>query len=132
MPESTHEDSLISLDQSARGFREWVAFKQDKLGEEPSCGARWGICIDTSSDHRAICLFSASTKSPAALFSFTASAAAIEQAADEPKARMGRPSFDWDSFHVEIAMRIYSGNGLPAKQEALIADMQASMRRPAR
>jgi hypothetical protein len=77
-------------------------------------------------------LFSASTKSPAALFSFTASAAAIEQAADEPKARMGRPSFDWDSFHVEIAMRIYSGNGLPAKQEALIADMQASMRRPAR
>jgi hypothetical protein len=56
----------------------------------------------------------------------------VEQAADEPKARMGRPSFDWDSFHVEIAMRIYSGNGLPAKQEALIADMQASMRRPAR
>jgi hypothetical protein len=87
-----------------------LAFKQDKLGEEPSCGARWGICIDTSSDHRAICLFSACT----------------------PKARMGRPSFDWDSFHVEIAMRIYSGNGLPAKQEALIADMQASMRRPAR
>jgi hypothetical protein len=45
---------------------------------------------------------------------------------------MVRPSFDWDTFHVEIAMRIYSGNGLPAKQEALIADMQASMRRPAR
>ena len=29
MPESTHEDSLISLDQSARGFREWVSIPPD-------------------------------------------------------------------------------------------------------
>jgi hypothetical protein len=48
----------------------------------------------------------------------------MERADDEPKARIkGRPPFDWDSFHVEMA-RIYSEKGLPAKQESLIEDMK--------
>jgi hypothetical protein len=50
---------------------------------------------------------------------------AVEQTGDESKARnlRGRPPFNWESFHVEIAMRIKS-NSFPEKQEALIADMQ--------
>jgi hypothetical protein len=49
----------------------------------------------------------------------------MEQADDEPKARIrGRPPLDWMSFHVEMARRIWSENGLPEKQESLIADMQ--------
>jgi hypothetical protein len=38
--------------------------------------------------------------------------------------RRGRPPFDWDAFHLEMAKRVHA-DGLPAKQEALIADMQA-------
>jgi hypothetical protein len=38
--------------------------------------------------------------------------------------RRGRPSLDWDAFHLEMARRLQAGD-LPAKQEALIADMQA-------
>jgi hypothetical protein len=38
--------------------------------------------------------------------------------------KRGRPSFDWDELHLELAKRL-TGNALPAKQEALIADMQA-------
>jgi hypothetical protein len=36
----------------------------------------------------------------------------------------GRPALDWESFHVEVARRVGAG-GLPRKQEALIAEMQA-------
>lgn len=35
----------------------------------------------------------------------------------------GRPPFDWDALHVEMAARIKE-HGLPAKQEAFIAEMQ--------
>jgi hypothetical protein len=50
---------------------------------------------------------------------------AVELEGDESTARnlRGRPSFNWESFHVEIAMRI-KFNSFPEKQEALIVDMQ--------
>jgi hypothetical protein len=35
----------------------------------------------------------------------------------------GRPSFDWDAFHVEVARRIKDGS-LPQKQEAFILELQ--------
>lgn len=38
--------------------------------------------------------------------------------------KRGRPAFNWDELHLELAKRV-AGNGLPKKQEALIADMQA-------
>ena len=38
--------------------------------------------------------------------------------------KRGRPSFDWDELHLELAKRV-AANALPSKQEALIADMQA-------
>jgi hypothetical protein len=38
--------------------------------------------------------------------------------------RRGRPAFDWDAFHLEITRRLHA-NGLPKKQEALVAEMQA-------
>jgi hypothetical protein len=37
--------------------------------------------------------------------------------------KRGRPAFDWDSFHLEMAKRLRVNN-LPRKQEALIAEMQ--------
>ncbi len=37
--------------------------------------------------------------------------------------RRGRPSFDWEALHVEIAKRI-AHSTLPGKQEAMIAEMQ--------
>jgi hypothetical protein len=40
------------------------------------------------------------------------------------KPRRGRPPFDWDAFHLELARRLKKGD-LPKKQEALVADMQA-------
>ena len=39
------------------------------------------------------------------------------------QSRRGRPSFNWDEFHVEVAKRIRD-TGLPAKREAFIAEMQ--------
>lgn len=38
--------------------------------------------------------------------------------------RRGRPPYDWDAFHLEMAKRCKNGD-LPTKQEALIAEMQA-------
>lgn len=38
--------------------------------------------------------------------------------------KRGRPSFDWDSFYLEITDRVKKDD-LPDKQEALIAEMQA-------
>jgi hypothetical protein len=35
----------------------------------------------------------------------------------------GRPSYDWDAFHLEVAKRLLQGN-VPAKKEAFVADMQ--------
>lgn len=49
------------------------------------------------------------------------------QIVDRPMAARdtrGRRPFDWDSFHLEMAARLRS-NTLPAKQEALVAEMQA-------
>lgn len=49
------------------------------------------------------------------------------QIIDQPMAardKRGRRPFDWDSFHLEMARRLRS-SGFPAKQEALVADMQA-------
>jgi hypothetical protein len=38
---------------------------------------------------------------------------------------VGRPPYDWDSFHIEVARRLLMANGeLPDKQEAFIAEMQ--------
>jgi hypothetical protein len=132
LPESTHEESLISLDQSVRGFREWVSIPpdfwlSDKINWEKS-SAEGRDAAFALIQVKTIELFACFPPPAAEVVKLTRVAndlVSVEQAADEPKARMGRPSFDWDSFHVEIAMRIYSGNGLPAKQEALIADMQA-------
>ncbi len=42
----------------------------------------------------------------------------------QSSARRGRPAFDWDAFHLEITRRLHA-NGLPKKQEALVAEMQA-------
>jgi hypothetical protein len=47
-----------------------------------------------------------------------------EQGKLRHETKRGRPSFDWDELHLELAKRLTS-NALPAKQEALIADMQA-------
>jgi hypothetical protein len=46
-----------------------------------------------------------------------------ESSAARPGKR-GRPSLDWDAFHIEMAKRVKAGS-LPQKQEALIADMQS-------
>ena len=42
--------------------------------------------------------------------------------ADQVK-RRGRPAYDWDSFHVEVA-RLYANGEMPQKKEAAIALMQ--------
>ena len=38
--------------------------------------------------------------------------------------KRGRPAYDWDTFHLQMARRCKEGS-LPTKQEALIAEMQA-------
>jgi hypothetical protein len=48
---------------------------------------------------------------------------ATEDDAHLPRKSRGRPSLDWDSFHVEVAARIRA-SPLPEKQEAFIAEMQ--------
>lgn len=44
-------------------------------------------------------------------------------ALNSPAATVGRPSLPWDDFHVEMARRFCVGN-IPAKQEAMIAEMR--------
>jgi hypothetical protein len=43
---------------------------------------------------------------------------------DAPASRLGRPSYRWEEFNIEMAKRVRDG-ALPEKQEAMISNMQA-------
>jgi hypothetical protein len=135
LPEKTYEASLVRLRETEwEGWSrsEWVSIPPDFWNSEK---INWKKCWAEGRD-AAFALIQIETEQLFACFPPPPAQAAdvvrvandmiaVEQTGDESKARnlRGRPAFDWDSFHVEIAMRIKS-NSFPEKQEAFIADMQ--------
>jgi hypothetical protein len=136
LPEKSYEASLTRLretDWEGWSGNEWISIPPDFWHSET---INWTKCLAEGRD-AAFALIQIETEQLFACFPPPSAQAAdvvrvandliaVEQeGGDESMARKqrGRPAFNWDSFHVEIAMRIES-NSFPEKQEALIADMQ--------
>jgi len=135
LPYDTIAEAVERLDAT-----EWAGFK---LEWEPIPANYWALdrtkWLESTADGHGVCYCLILVEVDDLLSAFPAPAGTIanvlrlgdtlvmeDQPHTHPQAsrRMGgRPAFNWEDFHVEMAKRARSGN-LPQKQEALIADMQ--------
>jgi hypothetical protein len=135
LPEKTSEASLAKLDQKKRegwSWGEWVSIPPDFWR---STGINWRQSW-AEGRHAAYALIQVRTGplfdcfppsepdgSNAVKVGHSWMPLSTQSAESRVRTNRGRPPYDWDSFHVEVAARIQA-DGLPAKQEAFIADMQ--------
>jgi hypothetical protein len=135
LPEKSYEASLARLretDWKGWSFSEWISIPPDFWHSEK---INWKKCLAEGRDAtfaliqietvELLACFPPEPTQAAGVVRVANDLIAVELEDDESKAcnLRGRPAFNWDSFHVEIAMRIKS-NSFPEKQEALIADMK--------